>query len=130
MTGTRGSFTPETASQAAKIRHAREKARKAGPEPYAKPFLTFLDAIGRGGPSRLVWRVFWKAADGLPLDADELAIYRIHTGRETAPTAPARECWIPAGRRGGKSENMIARATWRAISQNWRQVLTVGEVGT
>src|SRR5437773_2684341 len=103
-------FTRETASRAATIRHARERARRVGPEPYAQPFLAFLDAIGRGGPSRLVWRVFWKAADGLPLDADELAIYRTHTGRETPPTAPARECWIPAGRRGGKSENMIARA--------------------
>jgi hypothetical protein len=140
---TPGSFTRETASRAATIRHARNRAAKLGPEPYAEPFLTFLDAIGRGGPSRAVWRVFWKAADGLPLAppytittgpepvvVDELAIYLTHTGRDTPPTSPPRECWIPSGRRGGKSENMTARATWRAISANWRAVLASGEVGT
>lgn len=127
-------LTPEqrkaNASKGGLARAAAIRRAKAGPEPYALPFLAFLDAIGRGGPSRAVWRVFWKAADGLPLDADELEIYAQHTGRETPPTVPARECWIPAGRRGGKSENMTARATWRAISRNWRAVLAPGEVGT
>jgi len=73
--------------------------------------------------------VFWKAADGLPLDPDELLIFQRHTGRQTAPTAPARECWGIGGRRGGKSENMISRATHRAISTNWRGVLSPGETG-
>ncbi len=113
----------------AAIRWARERARRAPLKPYGEPFLAFLEAIGRGGPSRVVWRVFWKAADGLPLDADEFAIFRCHTGRETVPSVPARECWLPAGRRGGKSENMVARATWRATSRHWREELTLGEVG-
>jgi hypothetical protein len=138
--------TPEQRREAARkgglAKAAAQRARKVGPAPYGLPFLTFLDAIGRGGPSRAVWRVFWKAADGLPLDpapittgaggevVDELAIFRTHTGRLTPPTKPARECWLPAGRRGGKSENMTARATWRAISRNWRELLAPGEVGT
>lgn len=66
----------------------------------------------------------------LPLDTDELAVYQLHTGRTTAPTKAARECWLPAGRRGGKSENLTARATWRAISRDWHAILAPGEVGT
>src|SRR5258708_1242496 len=104
--------TPEepraAASRAATIRHARNRAAKAGPEPYAEPFLAFLHAIGRSGPSRAVWRVFWKAADGLPLEPGELAIFQRHTGRETAPTAPARACLLPACRRGGKGDDGAA----------------------
>ena len=89
-------------------RARRLRAARGQVEPYAGPFLDFLDATGRSGPTRIVWRVFWKVADGLPLEPDEVAIYRRHTARETPPTAPARECWLPAGRRGGKSENMTA----------------------
>lgn len=113
----------------AAIRWERERAKRLPAPPYAEPFLTFLDVTGRGGPSRAVWRVFWKAADGLPLEPDELTVYRLHTGRTTAPTIPARECWLPAGRRGGKSENMVTRATWRAIATDWHALLSQGEVG-
>jgi hypothetical protein len=105
------------------------KAARGEAPPYAGPFLDFLDAARRGGPSRATWRVFWKAADGLPLDADELAVFRAHTGRATAPTAPARECWLVGGRRGGKSEQLVTRALWRAIGTNWRERLASGEVG-
>src|SRR5207247_7405447 len=69
------------------------------------------------------------AADGLPLDEIELTTFRQHTARDSAPTTPARECWLPAGRRAGKSENMAARATWRAISRNWKAQLQAGEIG-
>ena len=119
----------ELSRKGAHVRWERERAKRQPLAPYAEPFLAFLDATGRGGPSRAVWRVFWKAADGLPLEPDELTIYQRHTGRTLAPTTPARECWLPAGRRGGKSENMVTRATWRAISRDWRAVLSQGEVG-
>jgi hypothetical protein len=33
----------------------------------------------------------------------QLEVYRRHTGRQDAPTAPAREAWVIAGRRAGKS---------------------------
>jgi hypothetical protein len=112
-------------AKAAKRRSARQPV-----EPYGEPFLAFVDAVGRGGPSRATWRVFWLAADGLPLSDAELVVFRRHTARQHAPTAPARECWIPAGRRAGKSENAIERATWRAISRQWTAQLAAGEVGT
>ncbi len=111
-------------------RAAKLRAARGGPvDPLPLTFLDFLDATGHGGPSRATWRVFWKAADGLPLDDAELPVFRRHTARETAPTAPATECWLPAGRRGGKTENMVTRATWRAISRPWRQLLSRGEIG-
>jgi hypothetical protein len=110
-------------------RWANERAKRKAQEAYPDPFLAFLDAAGRGGPTRAAWRVFWKAADGLPLDRAERALFRRHTGRQTPPTHPARECWLPAGRRGGKSEQMVMRATWRAIATDWRKRLSPGEVG-
>lgn len=128
-----GKLSPEArraiAQKGALAKAAAVRAAKAPPPPYAHDFLTFLDEVEKSGPTRAVWRVFWKAADGLPLDAEELAIFQRHTGRQAAPTARARSCWVPAGRRGGKSDNVTARATWRSISRDWTKVLTRGEVG-
>ena len=52
------------------------------------------------GSTWKAWRVFLKALFGLEMDADELAIYRKHTGRQNAPTKPFREAWVvtPEGR--------------------------------
>src|SRR5436309_15109135 len=85
---------------------AKRQAAKKSVPPYAGTFLTFLDAVGRGGPTRATWRIFWKLADGLPLDPGELATFRLHTGRTTPPTRPATAVWCIAGRRSGKSENI------------------------
>ena len=72
---------------------AREYGRRGAAARWAKPrpgepfrgsFLAFLDAIGRSGPSRATWRVFWKAADGLPLDEIELTTFRQHTARDSS----------------------------------------------
>src|SRR5438445_9584169 len=103
-------------------------AKRPADHPYTDSFLDFLDATGRGGASRATWRTFWRVVDGLPLTEAELEVFRRHTGRETPPTTPAAECWVCAGRRAGKSEQMIERATWRAISFD-RAPLQPGEVG-
>jgi hypothetical protein len=106
------------------------RAAKAPVPPYSGDFLTFREAVGRAGPTRALWTVLWRAVDGLPLDAEQLAASRLHTGRHDAPTAPCREVWVPAGRRSGKSENVMLRATWRCIATDWSQRLASGEVGT
>src|SRR5437879_485912 len=106
---------------AAKGGHAKavkQRAAKTPLLPYAGTFLDFLDAVGRSGSTRSTWRIFWKAADGSPLDEAELKTFRLHTGRTTPPTKPARSVTVIAGRRSGKSENVTARATWRAISRD------------
>src|SRR5947209_170734 len=104
------------ASLGGKARAAKRRAAKKPVPPYAGTFLDFLDAVGRSGSTRATWRTFWRVADGLPLDEAELKAFRLHTGRTTPPTKPAREVWCLAGRRSGKSENIVTRATWRAIA--------------
>src|SRR2546430_1139038 len=94
------------ASKGGYAKAAKRRAAKKSVPPYAGSFLTFLDAVGRGGPTRAAWRIFWKVVDGLPLDDAELQTFRLHTGRTTPPTSPAREVWVIAGRRAGKSENV------------------------
>src|SRR2546425_388511 len=124
--------SPEAAAAGRKggsVTAAERRARQKAKTPYAHPFISFLGDVGRGGPTRAVWRVFWKCADGLALEPDEVEVFRLHTGRTTPPTAPARECWLPAGRRGGKSENMTARGAWRGISQDWSALLSPGGGG-
>ena len=78
-------------------RAAKARAKRTPIQPYAKPFLTFLDAVGRGGPTRQTWRIFWRLADGLPLDPGEVESFRLHTGRTTPPTKPATAVWCIAG---------------------------------
>ena len=55
--------------------------------------------------------------------------YRRHTGRETAPTSPAREAWVIAGRRGGKSRIAALVGCYLAAFRDWRSVLAPGETG-
>lgn len=105
------------------------RAQKGETRPYTEPFLTFRDAVGLGGPTRRTWTMIWKAADALAPDEDELQLYRQHTGRDKWPSAPARECWVCGGRRGEKTGQVVGRATHRAISTNWHDVLSAGELG-
>src|SRR6267142_630497 len=49
------------------------------------------------------WRAFLAAVFGLPMIDEDTAIYRRLTGRTALPSEPAREAWVIAGRRAGKS---------------------------
>jgi hypothetical protein len=122
-------YARELGRRGGQAKAAKRRAAGAPPAPYFGDFLTFREAVGRGGPTRALWTVLWRAVDGLPLDAEQLAAWRLHTGRQDAPAAPCREVWVLAGRRSGKSENVMLRATWRCISRPWSEVLSPGEVG-
>jgi len=74
------------------------------------------------------WEVFLEAAFALPMTAEELALFEKHTGRSSAPAAPAREVVVVAGRRSGKSRIASLLAVWQAAFRKWR--LSPGEVGT
>jgi len=73
--------------------------------------ITLLDALedralfGRAfaGPSWRPWNVFLRAVFALPLEGEDLDLYRRCTGRETPPTRPAEEAFALCGRRSGKS---------------------------
>jgi hypothetical protein len=49
------------------------------------------------------WCSFLSALFGLPMSDEERATFTARTGRADPPTKPAREAWIIAGRKGGKS---------------------------
>ena len=76
------------------------------------------------------WRVFLAALFGLPMTADQLAVYRDCTGRADVPSAPASEGWLICGRRAGKSFTLALIAVFLAAFHDYRQYLTPGERGT
>jgi hypothetical protein len=103
---------------------------------FAMPRVSFLDAMQDPelfGPwftssqSWETWRTFAKTLFGEPLTATEIEIFTRHTGRHTPPTVPAREAWLPVGRRGGKSLFAAALAVYMACFREYRGRLKPGE---
>jgi hypothetical protein len=66
---------------------------------------------------------------GEPLKPDELATFKLFTGRETAPDRRADELWCCVGRRGGKSRAMATLAVYLAGLCDYSDVLVRGEKG-
>ena len=93
----------------------RAAQRRAESGPYPGTILDVMDAADLVGESWEPWRAFWKAVFALPMSEDDLAIYLRHTDRETPPSAPVAEAWMPIGRRGGKSRNAAVAALYLAI---------------
>src|SRR5262245_40332618 len=98
---------------------------------------TIIDAVedlrlfgGWFGESWARWFVFWQVLFGLPLTADDEAIYRHHTHRGTAPQGAFREAWVCVGRRGGKSLIAAVTAVFLACFRDHSRFLKSGEVGT
>lgn len=79
------------------------------------------------GDTWRTWRVLLSAIFGLPLDPEQLDLYRRHTGRQTAPTSPTSEAWIIAGRRSGKSRMAAAIGVFLAAFHDYRRILAPGE---
>jgi len=66
----------------------------------------------------------------LELEGSELDLFERHTGRRLAPVEQAREAWVVAGRRGGKSRMAALVAVYLACFLNYGEVLANGERGT
>jgi hypothetical protein len=79
------------------------------------------------GPDWTAWRSFLAATFGLPMSSDEQAIYTRCTGRTALPTSPAREAWVIAGRRAGKSRIAALIAVFLACFRDWSSHLAPGE---
>lgn len=73
------------------------------------------------------WGALLAASFALPMDDQELAIYREATGRTEAPTSPAKEIFGIVGRRGGKTRTMATVAAFLSIFVDWRPFLAPGE---
>jgi hypothetical protein len=76
------------------------------------------------------WFVFLAALFGLPMDAEQQALFQAHTGRTQPPAQPYRESWLVVGRRGGKSFIMALVAVYIACFHEFRQYLQPGERAT
>jgi hypothetical protein len=74
------------------------------------------------------WLVCLKAAFALPMDDEELAIYRRYTGRENPPAAPFKELWFIVGRRGGKSFMAALVSVFLAVFVEWPLGLEKGYI--
>jgi Terminase large subunit, T4likevirus-type, N-terminal len=70
------------------------------------------------------WLVVLKAIFGLPMTADDLAIFIRHTGRVTPPEAGSKETYLVIGRRGGKS---FISTCFIACFLDFKPFITVGE---
>jgi hypothetical protein len=81
----------------------------------------------RNKDSWAAWRAFLSTLFALPLNAEQLKIYRQCTGRNEPPIAPAAEGWLVCGRRAGKSFVLAVIAVFLACFKDWRRHLGPGE---
>jgi hypothetical protein len=76
------------------------------------------------------WEVFLRGLFGLPIEsAEDLALFRDCTGLEDPPRDRARESYVIAGRRSGKSFTSALIAVFLACFKDWRSYLSPGERG-
>jgi hypothetical protein len=76
------------------------------------------------------WRAWFciaRAIDALPPEEGDAELFERVTGRTEWPTEAAREAWIIAGRRSGKSFFTALLATYHAVFKPYK--LSAGEVG-
>jgi hypothetical protein len=81
----------------------------------------FADASWRA------WKAFLPSVFGLPMTDAAAAIYRRHTGRTTLPSTAAREAWVVAGVRAGKSRVAALSAVYLACFRDYAPYLAPGE---
>ncbi len=81
------------------------------------------------GDSWRAWKSFLAALFALPLEGEQLELYRKHTARTDPPSSPASEAFIIAGRRSGKSSVGALIATYLACFRDYRSILSLGEQG-
>jgi hypothetical protein len=82
-----------------------------------------------GGASWLSWRTIWAATFALPPREGDLERFQALSGRKEWPAEPASQLIVVGGRRGGKSKNTAAAATYIATCRDYSKVLSRGERG-
>ncbi|TCZ65595.1 hypothetical protein EXY23_05140 [Roseicella aquatilis] len=82
------------------------------------------------GDSWDAWRSFLAGLFALPMTDAQLARFRQHTGRSTAPAVPFKEAALICGRRAGKSRILAAVAVYLAAFRDYGPHLAPGERAT
>src|SRR5215510_3434799 len=75
----------------------------------------------------VAWLVVLKAIFGLPMTAEDLTIFNLHSGRTTPPPDGSKETYLIIGRRGGKSFISALVTCFIACFIDFKPFITVGE---
>lgn len=76
------------------------------------------------------WNVFLKALFGLPIpDRNDLGLFRKCTGLKAPSAKRAKEAYVIAGRRSGKSFISSVISVYLALFHDWKPYLSTGEKG-
>jgi hypothetical protein len=133
MSGHRAKSIPRAAATTASSKSAPDISASVGKPIAPILFTEAMDSPALFGPwfaptaSWDPWRVFAKALFGLPMTPAEVEVFGRFTGRSVPPISPAREAWLPVGRRGGKSLFAAALAVFMACFRDYRPHLKPGE---
>ena len=73
--------------------------------------------------------MFLKSLFALPMERDERRLFKKCTGLKKAPTRQARESYVIAGRRSGKSFISAVVSVFLALFHDWKPFLATGEKG-
>src|SRR5438093_9717283 len=73
------------------------------------------------------WLVVLKAIFGLPMTAEDLVLFKRHTGRLFPPIGGSKETYLIIGRRGGKSFISALITCFIACFIDFKPFITVGE---
>lgn len=92
------------------------EARRGRVGRYTGSILDLMNAVGVTGPTWEPWRSLLRCTFALPQGDEDRKFFTAHTGRTQTPTAPVSECWIVAGRRGGKSRMAALVALFKAMT--------------
>ncbi|MBR0839116.1 hypothetical protein JQ607_02820 [Bradyrhizobium liaoningense] len=121
-----------------RYRPTPQSAKLRRPRP-TEPIISILDAMDdprlfrhhfRDIKTWSAWRVFLATLFGLPMDADQLGLFRECTGRDSPDPNGYREADLVIGRRGGKSFVLALIAVFLATIRTWTHYLAPGERAT
>lgn len=108
-------------------------------DPYPKPKIDIISACRdpklfgpwfKNEESWQAWFSFLRAVFCLEMPKQDFDIYRQCTKRDTVPQRRISECYMPIGRRGGKSLITSMIAVYLSCFFDWRPYLAPGERGT
>jgi hypothetical protein len=97
------------------------------PDIFRKWFAPKRRWFGKTRDSFAAWKVFLAAIFGLPMTAEQLEIFKRHTGRSDISAMGFREVYALVGRRGGKSLIAALVAVYIACFLDHSAVLQPGE---
>lgn len=89
----------------------------------------WFGAIFKDKESWRPWFIYLKSISGLPLNENDLELFKKCTGRTKPLEKPVREVWSICGRRSGKSFVSAVIAVYLAVFKDFQKYLPIGGMG-